>query len=981
MKKTRMLRVHAAILAASFAVAPLAFAQDWLYAPNSYTDTKGQTWGTISDGNWTLCVTASGTDLTTKGEGNTTAVPPFPVAGTGALDLSKPIRDAGGIEYKLVGQRQSAFWKFNKSQYGDRTITSYVASRNFGYIGRNALHTATDLGDAVIDAPICQYVENLSFYNCTSLTNLTLNLPHAKFLGYELTRNTSIKGSASGWRLDSCTNVQPRAFYNLANLTGAIYLPAAAYIDHQAFKSCSALKGLVLGSENPSGAGLVHVGVYTNAMTDAKARGTESAAVENGRITDVNLLSVGYGLNLDFLVIGRGDSVLLDDYAFSGITTISNIFFCGDKPTFGTTVFRHVAAMTAAIYIPQGNDTYAEAIASVTEPTAAERAEFEANHAPGELIGMVNSQTHFGGNANRRQFLAYGSYRQYLNDIVVQGTPAGTTLAGDPDLWWECNRTIREIDTAADYSLDAPAPRVIGGTLRYVSGYTLETATLSGWSEATEFSGASYLRSAGTKGTVRVTWIWSSTTPRTASAIAAPEDAGWADDSILFAYEGGAAISGESYVCPGTIVVTPSWTEEPGYPKNGFFKWENLPEGAVEDPLTHALTFEYDGTQSGIRAVFRHDWVYDPSAGTIWNRRYRLNVAPLGGSRLGIGTADAMDGETAAFGNSFIVGDSMESGGYLDLNGRVTCLDGAGSYAVVKIGYRSLSPWNTVAGDARVSTFYPTSIRVPETLEETAVGALQTSTWDATPLNALIVRSSALAGIGDTFAQGHRNLFKVTMDCPALTVLPLSFLNCSGNNLRDTDVTEWKLPSLQTVEAKAFGNNCSYAGVKGTLDLPKCRCLKTQALSALSGVETIILGTNGSVLAEIGDQSFWKCMALRKLVIAAKGTLSVGTGILPDGTALETVEFPDKMPSNASAFLDKALSFKTVSSPDDYVCVVGSRERYMNRLLPSQAFTPEEESLAPDGAYGVYVTGDTSERKAWLVDNGIRSRGLGFIIR
>ena len=61
--------------------------------------------------------------------------------------------------------------------------------------------------------------------------------------------------------------------------------------------------------------------------------------------------------------------------------------------------------------------------------------------------------------------------------------------------------------------------------------------------------------------------------------------------------------------------------------------------------------------------------------------------------------------------------------------------------------------------------------------------------------------------------------------------------------------------------------------------------------------------------------------------------------------------------------------------------VIGSRERFMDRLLPSQAFTPEEAVVAPEGAYGVYVTGDTSERKAWLVDDGPKSKGLVIVIQ
>lgn len=951
------------------AVACSAAAADWLYVPASYTDQMNNTWGTISDGTWTLCVTASGTELSTKGEGTPTSVPPLAVTGTGALDLSKPIYDADGTRYTLIGQRLSAFWKFASAYHTDpkRGITSYISSPDFQWIARNAFNTASDLGNVVLDSPLCQYLENQAFFKCTSLTNLVLNLPSAGFLGYALTLDAKIASDASQWRLDSVTNVQPRAFH-AQPMTGALYLPNAAYIDHQAFISCTRLKGLVLGSENPTGDGLIHVGANAAAITDANQRTSEQATIDAARAADgdVNKISVGYGLSLDFLVIGKGKAVHLDDYAFSGITCLNNLFFCGDRPTFGTTVFRHLEEKGTAIYIPYGNETYAQAIASVTEPTPAERAEFEAHHAPGTLIGMVNGQTYFGGNANRKQFLAYGNYRQYLNDIVVAGTPTGVTRTSHPDLYWDCNRTVRDVPAESDYALSAPASRLINGSYRFVSGYTLETATPEGWSAPQTHAGTTYVRPAGTKGTVRVTWLWRETTVK-ASGLAFPDDPTWPGDAVKITDADGTEVAANDYVRFGEITLTPVWTAADGYPENGFFHWENLPAGA-EVAADGRVTFMYDGTQAGIRAVFRHDWVYDAAAGTIFNRRYRLNVTALDEDRLALGTADSLSGTTAAFGNAFRVPTddaALEAGGHLDLNGRITAADGTGSWRITDIGYRSLSPWALTADDPRVATSYPPAVRLPETLVSLKGATFKTINWDYTPLTNLVVVTPFLKTTGKTFAEGHRNLFCLHLDCPALETMEQAFVCASSTVLKFTDVTSWHLPNLTTLNPQPFGNNCTYPSVRGTLDLPKLTASSSQGLSALTGVETMILGTNGWTVTTFGQAMFEKCSGLKHLTIGADGTVAFPSEkFFPANTALESLTFyQNKMPVNVGPLLDAVLSYKTVKGPADYVTVTGSKTVFKRRLTFA-ALTEAEAAVAPAGTFGVYVTSDTAARKA-----------------
>ena len=972
-----------------------ALAADWLYVPNAYTDTAGKTWGTISDGNWTLCVTASGNNLTTKGEGNKSAVPPFAVAGTGECDLSKPIFDADGTRYRLVAQRQSPFWKFNKTQHGDRTITKYVASRDYATMAAHVCNEATELGEAVIDAPLLQYIGKRAFFKCSSLTNLHLNIPYAKYLAFDMTKgaeNSNIASCAAHWRLDSVTNIQPRVFYGLS-ISGAIYLPSAAYVDHQAFFSCKSLKGLVLGSENPTGSGLVHIGANSKGMAWGKIASDEELESENniilnGYTNDHGKISVAWGAALDFLVIGKGDAVKLEDHAFSGIYQITNVFFCGDRPEFGTTVFRNLNEKYAAFYIPPGNETWQSVIDAAIEPTDAERAEFNAWHAPGELIGMVNSQTHLGGNANRKQFLAYGNYRCYLNDIVVAGLPAGMTLEKNPDLYWDCIRTVRDVPVDADYVLSAPAPYEENGVFHYVSGYTLETATLTGWSDPVRQSGAQYVRSAGTRGSVRVTWIWETSTVRTGD-IASLDDCTWEGDAVEITAADGTVIEPGSYVPGGLITLTPICANQEGFPKGGFERWENLPEGAQVDE-DGRVTFMFDGTQRAIRALFRHDWVYDSEAKMIWNRRYRLNVTDIGNGKLAIGVDNAQSGSNGAFGNAFITDvEPMEAGGHLDFNGRITDANGQGEWTISQIGYRSLSPWSKVAADNRVSKHYPTYVRLPETLATLVGATFVTDGWDSTPLTNIVLATPLLAEVKNGFAQGHRKLYCMHVDCPALETIGQNFLNCGTDNLKFTDVSKWNLPLVKEIATQAFGNNCRYPNVKGTLNLPRLEKLGTQGLSPFTGVDTMILGTNGCTLTDIGKQAFFNCTALAKLVIGAKSdiTFVAGGDYLPADTKLKVIEFPEnKVPSNLGTVLDTLLSYKnTQSGPDSYVSVYGSMKSLSGVLaqVAASPMTDEEKAASPSGkeVFGIYVTGDTKERKAYLIDNGYVPYGSKIILR
>ena len=398
----------------------------------------------------------------------------------------------------------------------------------------------------------------------------------------------------------------------------------------------------------------------------------------------------------------------------------------------------------------------------------------------------------------------------------------------------------------------------------------------------------------------------------------------------------------------------------------------------------------FDGSQCAIRALFRHDWVYDSGAKTIWNRRYRLNVTDIGNGKLAIGVEDAQSGSDGAFGNAFITDvETMEAGGHLDFNGRITDASGQGEWTISQIGYRSLSPWSKVNADAKVSKHYPTYVRLPETLASLVGATFVTAGWDSTPLTNIVLVTPLLTQVKGGFAEGHRNLYCMHVDCPALETIGQNFLNCSTDNLKFTDVSKWNLPQVSEVSTQAFGNNCRYPNVKGTLNLPKLAIVGNQGLSPLVGVDTMILGTNGCTLTSIGKAAFSNCTAMTKLVIGAKSAIvfDAGGGYLPQNTALKTIEFPaNKVPSNLGKVLDTLLSYKnTESGPDSYVSIYGSMKSMsgVSAQVSASPMTADEKAASPSDreVFGVYVTGDTKERKAYLIDNGYVPCGSKIILR
>lgn len=982
--KIKRMAMACATLAFGF-VAGVLSAADWTFVPASYTDTSGKTWDTISDGNWRICVTTSGTSLTTKGEGTPTSVPPFAVEGTGALDLSKPIRSADGSKtYQIVAIRQSAFWKFAKAYHTDtqRGITSFVAPKEVTWQGQVGFCNASDLVSATYDAPQLEYIDSRAFEGASALKDVNLRIPAAKWLGYQfLASMGNVTNRVTDWRFDSLTNLQPRVFGSMGNVTGNFYFPSAARVAHQVFINDKKIKGFLFGSENPEGDGLVHVGKDTSGMPDAAAETEQTAQIDKayGTGADVNKISVAYGAVLDFLVLGKGKNQVLDDYAFSGINTISNIFFCGDMPTFGTTVFRHLTEKTAAIYIPKDNATYAAAIASVTAPTDAERADFAANHAPGELVGMVNSQTYFGGNGSRKQYLAYGNYRQFLNDVVTTGHPPWVTQAQDAAFYWACERTVRDLPVGEDSTVCAPDPVVKDGVKYAVTGYTLETATLTGWSTPVEQAGNAYVRTAGTKGTVRVTWRWEAV-GSSCSVVATASDPDWTDDTVTLTLSDGSPVP--AIVDYGTLLkATPACPAYSDFPKVRLDGWDGLKDGDMV-AADGTVTFAFDGSARQLFARFVHDWVYDASAATVWNRRYRLNVTSLGDGKLGVGTADAMNGATAAYGNAFIL---SEAGNDLDLRGNVTDVTGGERFVFTTIGYRSLGPWAKIAEDARVATSYPTAVTTPGTLTTFVGYPFGAPAWDYYPMTSLVVSEPNLVTVGTGIASGHRSLYRLLLDCPKLKTLPKDVVNSSVTCLKETDLGEWNLPRVETVTTQAFGNNCTYPSVTGTLTLPNVKTLGVQALSPLSGAEAFVLGTNGFVLTEIGNDAFLKCAKLKRLVLGARGMVTLGANLAPTDSALADIDFPGKMPQNLADVLDALLAAKDVSKgAADYVTVTGSRGCGLGtRISWTDDFTADEIAHKPEGdVFGIYAT-DESVRKAYLVNRPSPwdSKGVLLLVR
>ena len=146
----RVMPCRGACLIAAVALAGVSYAQNWTFTPNTdpsgyYNgDSNAKVQGFITDGNYTLGVATNKSNrglVLTATRLNTSAGQYYPchawLAGSGDLDLCKPITDAQGNAYYISEIGQQAMDTFIQGLVsGQKISSSCIKSVHFNYIIR-----------------------------------------------------------------------------------------------------------------------------------------------------------------------------------------------------------------------------------------------------------------------------------------------------------------------------------------------------------------------------------------------------------------------------------------------------------------------------------------------------------------------------------------------------------------------------------------------------------------------------------------------------------------------------------------------------------------------------------------------------------------------------------------------------------------------------------------------------------------------------
>ena len=198
--------VVAVAVTAIAAALPAIAEPTWLYTSSSPTA------GTIqdSDGNWTLGVATSGTELEINSR----------TAGAGTLDMRGAVTNANGTSYEIVG-----FYPSFRSAVAVTNIYFPTTLRRLGKFNTYVIDSSP-VRSIVLDAPLLTNVCGMLFAPADSLTNVVLNLPSLVNIG--------------PWTFLSSTS--------LSNLT--LNAPALRSIGDSAFASCKKVGEFSLVASN-----------------------------------------------------------------------------------------------------------------------------------------------------------------------------------------------------------------------------------------------------------------------------------------------------------------------------------------------------------------------------------------------------------------------------------------------------------------------------------------------------------------------------------------------------------------------------------------------------------------------------------------------------------------------------------------------------------------------------------------------------------
>lgn len=229
---------------------------------------------------------------------------------------------------------------------GNKDLKTINVPKNLTTIGGYAFCGCSSLTEYTISSSVTS-IGDKAFCE-TGLTNVTIPATVKSMEAYAFENCDSLKSAKIGVGTGSFT-IEYQAFYGCDNLETVVIGDAVTYIGVDAFQGCVNLKNLTIGRSVET----IDGDAFSNCTSLE-----EVVIPDNVKVLDRE--SWGHGpfqdcTSLKKVTFGTGVETITAN-AFSGSTAITEIYFCGDAPTFeGTETF---SGVVATAYYPSGNTSW-----------------------------------------------------------------------------------------------------------------------------------------------------------------------------------------------------------------------------------------------------------------------------------------------------------------------------------------------------------------------------------------------------------------------------------------------------------------------------------------------------------------------------------------------------------------------------------------------------------------------------------------------
>lgn len=906
---------------------------------------NGNPTGVITNGDWQLFVIQGATpgelELNIRTGGWAANDMCAWIAGSGTLDLSKPIlSEDGQTGYSIATMSPNAL------RYGC-VVTNFTAPATLKTLGNYIFYqNSTNIVSATFDCPHVTVVGSGILLNKPQLDNmksLVLNFPNA-------------------------TNVLDSAFYSerASTTTFKVSLPKVTAYGERAFQHAN----LSLVSQDDLNLRNVRT-IGTNAFYASSQSSGEGWALKADTLRLDSLERLEYGslcyVDAKTVVLGRDNLRWVGARALFGRMipqivfgtspagtefegSVSPVYATGGAYRYWFSGARPATRKTSEddallsmkedcqgmVFIPYGEESWSSLVSSAREPAGEERTRLAANYpdvAEERIIGVIEPDAAGGGLVSHRMFLAYGDYRTREHLLYVRGYPAEYAAGVSP-----AYGMTDEYGPGETVSLSAPATPVQAGEsqVRAVKYVVEELDALGRWTKAVtnaygEAGAQIAMPASGTS--LRVTWIFES-----AHELALSLDAGYRNETVEIA--GASLDGGKAVLAHGSSVTLTAREESDEIPKAHFAFWQG--DIGDADPSNHVLTLVMDRPRQ-VTAVFDHDWYIGTvpdawSDGTMTDGKWTVRF---------LRRDDSGQRRTMNIGKSWDIGAVVSGAGRINLDTRITDADGS---EWVADSMESNAFRFTAAGDQQNVV---TDCTFPKTL--TRIGRYVF--YGCTSVTNVVVDCPLLTEAGYGHFYECTNLQRLKFKCdiledfdlrdgkdaylgllgrpdyatpsasarleelelflPALKCVPPNF--CCAGPLTRTDATAWRFDSATNVCTRAFFAKTYAPGPYGTLSLSALETISGYRIAWSRGFDAIRLGSGelrdlGRTVQEDGVSydvmnEFRDCRRLGRIEIGLASNAYLEPGLFSgEGlTGITNVTFTGAAPSGPELFAGLAV--------------------------------------------------------------------------